>query len=82
MGKHQWSARHEALLSHLRKTRVDHALTQKKLAMLLNRPQSYISKYELGERRLDILELQDICHACGISLQEFVARLENGAGST
>jgi len=35
MGKHQWSARHEALRSHLRKTRVDHALTQKIFATLV-----------------------------------------------
>jgi len=82
MAKHQWSARQEALRSHLRKMRVDRTLTQQELAMLLNRPQSYVSKYELGERRLDILELQDICHACGISLQEFVARLDDLHDST
>jgi transcriptional regulator with XRE-family HTH domain len=38
--------------------------------------QSLISKYESGERRLDILELRSICLALGVSLPEFVAELE------
>lgn len=31
-------------------------LTQKHVAQRLGRPQSYVSKYELGERRLDVIE--------------------------
>jgi transcriptional regulator with XRE-family HTH domain len=39
-------------------------------------PQSVVSKYESGERRLDILELRQVCEATGITLTDFVARLE------
>lgn len=38
-------------------------LTQTELAELLHRPQSYISKYENGERRLDVLEFLEVVKA-------------------
>jgi transcriptional regulator with XRE-family HTH domain len=48
------------------------------LASRLGVPQSFVSKYESGERRLDVLELRLVCQAVGVSLQEFVRRLEKG----
>jgi transcriptional regulator with XRE-family HTH domain len=48
------------------------------LASRLGVPQSFVSKYESGERRLDVLELRLVCRAVGVSLQEFVRRLEKG----
>ncbi len=44
-------------------------------------PQSVVSKFESGERRLDILELHDVCEALGISLVDFVRRLEKALKS-
>jgi transcriptional regulator with XRE-family HTH domain len=46
------------------------------LARVLRMPQSVVSKYESGERRLDILELRQVCDAVGLTLKDFVARLE------
>ncbi|HCO27052.1 MAG TPA: transcriptional regulator, partial [Gimesia maris] len=40
------------------------------------RPQSFVSKYESGERRLDILELYDVCGAIGVTLNDFVKQLQ------
>lgn len=77
MGRHQWSERQRQLLHLLKEMRREKGLTQAELARLLERPQSFVSKYESGERRLDILELQDICTACGVSLSVFVNRLEH-----
>lgn len=68
----------EHLLSLLRLTRTESGLTQTEVARRLNQPQSFVSKYESGERRLDILELQEVCQVLGITLAEFVARLERG----
>lgn len=51
-------------------------LRQVDLAHRLGKPQSFVSKYESGERRLDVLELSDICAALSISLSEVVERLE------
>lgn len=51
-------------------------MTQKDLAELLKRPQSYVSKYESGERRLDLPEIEAICTAAGIDLFRFVRRYQ------
>lgn len=51
-------------------------LRQVDLAERLGQPQSFVSKYEIGERRLDILELEQVCNCCGISLVSFVTRLD------
>jgi transcriptional regulator with XRE-family HTH domain len=60
----------------LRKIRIESGLSQKILAQILCRPQSFISKYESGERRLDLIELKQVCSALGISLKTFVNRFE------
>lgn len=57
--------------------RSESSMRQIDLAQKLGKPQSFVSKYESGERRLDILELSDICAALCISLSEVVLRLEN-----
>lgn len=41
-------------------------LTQADVAQVLGRPQSYVSKYERGERRLDIIEFLAVADAIGI----------------
>jgi transcriptional regulator with XRE-family HTH domain len=51
-------------------------LRQTDLAERLGKPQSFVSKYESGERRLDILELHEICAALNVSLSEVISRLE------
>jgi len=60
----------------LKKLRKEAGLSQQALADSLGKPQSFVSKYESGERRLDILELRLICHHLGISLVTFVQYLE------
>jgi len=60
----------------LREIRADAEITQAKLAARLGVPQSVVSKYESGERRLDVLELRQVCRALGVSLADFVRRLE------
>lgn len=64
----------------LRTLREEAGLRQTDLAERLAKPQSYISKYETGERRLDILELRAVCIAVGLSLTEFAQRLEEALG--
>lgn len=64
------------LLALLRQMRVDAGLRQVDLAKKLSEPQSFVSRYESGERRLDVLELRKICLALGVSLTDFVERLE------
>ena len=69
----------EALLEALRAVRTDVGLTQAELAGRLDRPQSFVSKYESGERRLDLIELSEVCAALGITLENFVSRVRSRA---
>lgn len=65
-----------ALLRLLRTTRLEAKLTQAELAQRLGKPQNFVSLYERGVRRLDVLELREVCKALGISMPAFMRRLE------
>lgn len=60
----------------LRQCRTEAGLTQAQLAERLGTLQTIVSNIEIGERRIDVLELRRVCHALGISLREFIDRLE------
>jgi transcriptional regulator with XRE-family HTH domain len=64
---------HEATIVRdlLRTSRERAGLTQLDVAKALNVPQSYVSKYETGERRLDFSETSAVCGALGISIVDF-----------
>ena len=70
-------AQREKLYVLLKRIRQDKGIRQVELAERLGVPQSFVSKYESGDRRLDILELRQICNAIGISLEEFIRKLED-----
>lgn len=55
----------------LRSAREEAGLTQKDAAILLGKPQSFVSKVESGERRLDVVELQAIARRYGKPLAYF-----------
>lgn len=63
-------------LSLLLDLRLNAGLKQGELAKILGCGQSIVSKFESGERRLDVLELRHVCHAVGISLVDFAEMLE------
>lgn len=65
------------LLFRLRQLRIDAGLTQRQLAERIEQTQSFISKYETGELRLDIYQLTVICEACGTRLSFFIKTLED-----
>lgn len=56
-----YSEPYQTLLALLIQARRDLPLTQQQLSRRLERPQSYVSKVERGERRLDIIEFLLIC---------------------
>ena len=63
-----------SLAALLRQVRVDANLTQSQIAERIGQTQSYVSKYENGEQRLDLIELELVCKAVGVSLTDFVER--------
>ena len=62
------------LASLLRQVRLNANLTQSQLAEKIGQTQSYVSKYESGEQRLDLIELESVCNAVNISLTDFVEK--------
>lgn len=78
MGRTIHTPDHRRLVDLLRGLREAAGLRQIELAERLDRPQSFVSKYESGERRLDLVELRAICHALDTSLVELVGRWEMG----
>jgi transcriptional regulator with XRE-family HTH domain len=76
MKKKIYVAQRNRLAGLLREMRVEAGLTQADLAARIEKDQAYVSRYESGQRRLDVLELREICQAIGITLEEFVKRLE------
>lgn len=58
------------------KARKDAGLSQQALANCLRRPQSFVSKYERGERRLDVIEFIKIAQALDLSATDIISKLE------
>lgn len=63
-------------LDLLREVRLEAGYTQAEVARSLDKGQSFVSLYETGERRLDVFELKAVCETCGITLGEFISRVE------
>ncbi len=72
------SKKKRQLAALLRQVRVEAKLTQEQVAVSVGQTQSYVSKYESGEQRLDLIELEAICKAVGLPLTEFVRRYLEG----
>lgn len=62
-------------LAEIRVMRTDANLSQAALAKHLEKPPSYVAKSELGERRLDVLELIAWCRACAADPCAFLKHL-------
>ena len=58
-----YTREYSAFVETLIAARLSRGLTQAAVAERLNKPQSFVSKYESGERRVDIVEFFAICKA-------------------
>lgn len=76
MDKSIYSAEYGLLLDRLRKAREKAGLTQEEIASRLGVTQSFVSKCERGERRLDLIEARAWSQALGLSFAEFVRDFE------
>ena len=66
MAKGIHDSRYRWMVEQLAQERRNKGLTQEAVAALLSKPQQYVSRYETGERRLDIIEYLDAAAALGI----------------
>lgn len=75
MEKSIYSEEYQRLCAVLRSLRREAGLTQVQVAAALDVPQSFVSKYESGERRLDVVELSHVAQALGATTDEVLKRL-------
>lgn len=76
MTKSVFTEEYQLFLQLLIQTRKDANITQVQLAKLLHKPQSYVSKYENSERRLDVIETFEILFALKIKPHQFFEQME------
>jgi transcriptional regulator with XRE-family HTH domain len=69
------TARYQKLLDYLVAARKSRGLSQQAVADRLQRPQSFVSKYESGERRIDVVELLTLAEVVGFDVIEVIDTL-------
>lgn len=69
------SPEYARLLVELVAMRQRAGLSQRVLAQRIGRGHSWLGKSEVGERRLDVFELAQICQGCGEDFHQFLRRL-------
>lgn len=77
MQKSLRTPRQQLFLSLLVEARKAKGLTQADLAAALGKPQSFVAKYENGERRIDVVEFVDIAAALKVSTSDLLIRIES-----
>lgn len=80
MTKSVFTKKYDLLRSLLIEARKNSGLTQNELANKLTRPQSYVAKYESGERRIDVIELLEILSVLNIQPELFIRQLSGKKG--
>ena len=77
--KSLWSKEHRAFCALLRETREQAGMTQTELAKRLGKPQSFVAKFEGGERRLDVVEFLEVARALGADPIRIIRALLKGS---
>lgn len=72
MPKAIYSQEHKYITKQLKNARLEAGLDQKEVAKLLGRTQSYISKVESGQRRIDIIQLKELAKIYRKNLDFFI----------
>ena len=73
--KASFSAEYKLFCKLLRDARAKAGLSQEEVAKRLNRPQSYVSKYESGERRLDVIEFMRVAIVLKVAPEDLLKKL-------
>lgn len=71
-----YSDPYQRFIALLRQARQAADLTQAELSKQLGRPQSFVSKYERGERRLDVVEFMEICERIGVEPLDMMRKIK------
>lgn len=70
------TSQHKALANLLREARLAAGLTQTDIAERMKRPQSFVTKVERNERRVDVVEFIEIARAIGVTPESLIKKLQ------
>ncbi|UCQ28126.1 helix-turn-helix transcriptional regulator [Edwardsiella tarda] len=70
-----YSYEYRLIIKMLKVRRIELKITQAQLAQVLGKPQSFVSKIESGERRLDIIEFVHIARQLSLDLNEVLEKI-------
>lgn len=73
--KTQHTKKYKQLLDELKKARKSAGFTQLEVATYLHKHPPFISKIEQGERRIDVLELTELCELYKVKVSTFLKRI-------
>jgi transcriptional regulator with XRE-family HTH domain len=77
LAKSLFSPAYMRFLSVLKQARIEAGLTQSETARRLGKPQSFVSKCESGERRVDVVEFLRFCRVLAVDPAKILRKLEN-----
>ncbi|MEA3493758.1 MAG: helix-turn-helix transcriptional regulator [Candidatus Margulisiibacteriota bacterium] len=72
MSKVIYSKEHKKIVDRLKQARNEAGFDQNEVADRLNKSQSYLSKIELGQRRIDIIQLRELASIYGKDVSFFI----------
>ncbi len=72
MNRTIYSAYHKYIVEKLKKARINSGLSQKEVGKLLGRSQSYVSKIESGQHRIDVVCLKDFARVYKKDISYFI----------
>lgn len=81
MSKSVFSEQYHRFRQMLVEARNENKLTQVEMAERLGKPQSFVSKFERGERRLDVVEFIEVSQALGVDPVEFLKKFQRVSGT-
>lgn len=82
MPKAIYRPEHDVFLAILKARRIDSGITQADCSHALGRPQSFMSDVERGIRRLDIIQIRDLCKVLGCGLVDVIQEFEEELNKT
>lgn len=77
MTKAIYRREHDIFLEVLKRMRTESGMTQAQCSEALGRPQSFMSDVERGVRRLDTVQLYDLCKVLGTNFSSFARAFEH-----
>ncbi|MCZ6655017.1 MAG: helix-turn-helix transcriptional regulator [Planctomycetota bacterium] len=76
MAKSRFTVQYDRFLVRLKALRSQKGVSQVELARRLGVPQQYISRFETGETRMDVVQLWQFCRALGVNFDRVCKQLD------